>query len=87
LVEGGYAWGVGTTQIDPLDEPDRRTTFEHPTGTYVVDMWRGPFRSRLVTWKDVRPALGGLLGQMRCRNRHADAAYDILVNRVRETLS
>ena len=59
-----------------MNDPDRRVVV---AGRWTVDLWRGWLRSEIRVWKDVRPALGGLLARKTCWNRNADRVFDEIV--------
>jgi hypothetical protein len=52
---------------------------EFVSGSYHVTLERGPFRSEVTVWKDIRPALGGLISRRVMRDSEAERVYDEVV--------
>jgi hypothetical protein len=49
---------------------------------YTVELQRGLFRDTVLAYKDVRPALGGLLGRGRFKKSESDAKFDEAVSNI-----
>lgn len=58
---------------------------EFIAGQYHVTLYRGVFRSEVKVWKDVRPALGGLIGRRWMPDADAERVYDETVAILRST--
>jgi hypothetical protein len=52
---------------------------EFVKGPYTVILERGPFRSEVRVWKDVRPALGGLISRRVMPDAEAEQVYEAAV--------
>jgi hypothetical protein len=57
---------------------------EFVKGQYHVILSRGPFRSEIKVWKDVCPALGGLIGRRWMSDGEAERVYDEIVAGLRD---
>lgn len=65
-----------------IEIPNRRTSF----GNMHVDLWKGLFRDEVRIWKDVRPALGGLIGRETCWRGGGEALHALTVEKIQEGL-
>ena len=61
-----------------IDQPDLRAE----VGPYYIDLWRGIFRDEVRIWRDVSPALGGLIGRRTCRRGSGVDLYNQAVDAV-----